>query len=152
MTQVNGRPAVNSATPSTNSASVAPEVLLFNSLQNSPTVNSSTEAQQVNNADSASQETQSATVNSSIEAQEVNNADSEAETKESDSIKKGDLNGDGEINFADQDALYDMVFLDSPTTLEEEKQAADINGDGIVDQSDWLRFHDTILMRVSLDS
>lgn len=54
----------------------------------------------------------------------------------------GDINGDGEINLADINALIDMVLMGNATT--EDYQTADINGDGYIDICDVIALIDLI--------
>ncbi len=49
-------------------------------------------------------------------------------------LMKGDVNGDGEVNIADINALIDMILNDTPETYK--LQAADVNGDGEITIAD----------------
>ncbi|MBQ0070121.1 MAG: leucine-rich repeat protein, partial [Bacteroidales bacterium] len=54
--------------------------------------------------------------------------------------KKGDVNGDGEVDIADVNSVIDIIL-----GLQSKKAAADLNGDGVVDVADMNTIIDIIL-------
>ena len=59
------------------------------------------------------------------------------------STRKGDINGDGEVNVADVTTLVDYILGKNPTNCNE--SACDINGDNEINVSDVTSLVDIIL-------